>query len=144
LGVLNGHMPNKASMITRSALFWGITQRRVVILYRRFGTTYQSHVQGSRSPRRVQYDGDVLRVVFNLLFKCCSSKMCKMYCHGKTHLHGQRLVSWFWPSALIFMVFSLRFWNLKKFCLLGCATAQYGRDRYQWLEESAASYRVKQ
>jgi hypothetical protein len=30
----------------RSALFCGITQRRVVILYRRFGTTYQSHLQG--------------------------------------------------------------------------------------------------
>ena len=26
-------------------------QRRVVILYRRFGTTYRSHHQGSRSPR---------------------------------------------------------------------------------------------
>jgi hypothetical protein len=34
----------------RSALFWGITQRRVVIFYRRFGTTYRSHLQGSRSP----------------------------------------------------------------------------------------------
>jgi hypothetical protein len=36
----------------RSALFWDITQRRVVILYRRFGTTYLSHLQGSRNPRR--------------------------------------------------------------------------------------------
>jgi hypothetical protein len=35
----------------RSALFWYITQRRVVILYRRFGTAYLSHLQGSRSPR---------------------------------------------------------------------------------------------
>jgi hypothetical protein len=34
---------------TRSALFWDITQRRVVILYRRFGTTYMFHLQGSRS-----------------------------------------------------------------------------------------------
>jgi hypothetical protein len=34
----------------RSALFWGITLRRGVILYRRFGTTYRSHLQGSRSP----------------------------------------------------------------------------------------------
>jgi hypothetical protein len=31
----------------RSALFWGIMQCRVVILYRRFGTTYRSHLQGS-------------------------------------------------------------------------------------------------
>jgi hypothetical protein len=33
----------------RSALFRDITQRRVVILYLRFGTTYRSHLQGSRS-----------------------------------------------------------------------------------------------
>jgi hypothetical protein len=36
----------------RSALFWGITQRRMVILYRSFGTKYRSHLQGSRSPRK--------------------------------------------------------------------------------------------
>ena len=36
----------------RSALFWDITHRRVVILYRRFGTTYRSHLQRSRSQRR--------------------------------------------------------------------------------------------
>jgi hypothetical protein len=33
-----------AAMLMRSALFWGITQRRVVILYRRFGTTYRSRL----------------------------------------------------------------------------------------------------
>ena len=33
----------------RPALFWYITQRRVVTLYRRLGTTYQSHLQGSRN-----------------------------------------------------------------------------------------------
>jgi hypothetical protein len=31
----------------RTALFWDITQRRVVIVYRRVGTTYRSHLQGS-------------------------------------------------------------------------------------------------
>ena len=31
-----------AAMLIRSALFWDITQRRLVILYRRFGTTYRS------------------------------------------------------------------------------------------------------
>jgi hypothetical protein len=34
--------------------FWGVTQRRVVIIYRCFGTTYRSHFQGSRSSRRVE------------------------------------------------------------------------------------------
>jgi hypothetical protein len=36
------------------ALFWDITQRRLVILYRSFGTNYRSHLQGSGSPRRTQ------------------------------------------------------------------------------------------
>ena len=34
----------------RSAIIWDITQRRMVILNRRFGTTYRSHLQGLRSP----------------------------------------------------------------------------------------------
>jgi hypothetical protein len=38
-----------------SALFWGVTQRRVVILYWRFGTTYLSHLQGSRSPMKLHW-----------------------------------------------------------------------------------------
>ena len=32
----------------RTTLFWVITQRVVAISYRRFGTTYVSHRQGSR------------------------------------------------------------------------------------------------
>jgi len=49
-------LPNKPQDITniprvmRSALFWDLTQRRFVIPYRRFGTTYRSHLQGT-SPR---------------------------------------------------------------------------------------------
>jgi hypothetical protein len=31
----------------RSALFWDITQHRVVVLYRRFGRTYRAHLQGT-------------------------------------------------------------------------------------------------
>jgi hypothetical protein len=31
-----------------SARFWDITRHRVVIVCRRFGTTYQSHLQGPR------------------------------------------------------------------------------------------------
>jgi len=37
----------------RSVLFWDVTQRRVVIPYRRFGTAYQFHLQGSWGPRFV-------------------------------------------------------------------------------------------
>jgi hypothetical protein len=32
----------------KSAVFWVITRRRVVTVYRRFGTTYRSHLHGSR------------------------------------------------------------------------------------------------
>jgi hypothetical protein len=33
--------------LLRSAPFWDIMRRRMVIVYRRFGTTYRSHLQGS-------------------------------------------------------------------------------------------------
>jgi hypothetical protein len=38
-------------LLLRSALFWDVAQRTVVIPYRRFGTTYRSHLQGPRNPR---------------------------------------------------------------------------------------------
>jgi len=38
-------------MTLRSAIFWIITQCVVVIPYRRFGTTYRSHLPGSRIPK---------------------------------------------------------------------------------------------
>jgi hypothetical protein len=37
-----------AAMLMKSVVFWVITRRRVVIIYRRFGTTYRSHLHGSR------------------------------------------------------------------------------------------------
>ena len=45
---------SSAAILMRSALFRDITQRQVVIVYQRVGTTYTSHLQGSRSPRRKQ------------------------------------------------------------------------------------------
>ena len=41
------------AMSIRSALFWDFMQHRMVILYRRFGTTYRSHLQGSGNPRGI-------------------------------------------------------------------------------------------
>jgi len=35
----------------RSALFWDVMQRRVIISHRRFGTNYLSHIQGSKTPK---------------------------------------------------------------------------------------------
>jgi hypothetical protein len=36
----------------RSALFWDIMQHRVVIVYRRFGTTYRFHLQRIKHPKK--------------------------------------------------------------------------------------------
>jgi hypothetical protein len=38
----------QTSVLLRSALFWDITRRRVIIVYRRFGTTFRSHLHGSK------------------------------------------------------------------------------------------------
>jgi hypothetical protein len=37
-----------AAMLMKSVVFWVITRRRVVIIYRRFGTAYRSHLHESR------------------------------------------------------------------------------------------------
>ena len=42
----NNNNNTKRCACLKSALFWDITQRRVVVLYRRFGTIYRSHLQG--------------------------------------------------------------------------------------------------
>jgi hypothetical protein len=42
-----------AMMLMRYALFWVITRRQMVMLDRRFGTTYRSHLQGSTSPKKI-------------------------------------------------------------------------------------------
>jgi hypothetical protein len=44
-----------AAVEMRSALFSDITQRRMVVYYRRFGTTYRYRLQESSSPRRMLY-----------------------------------------------------------------------------------------
>jgi hypothetical protein len=38
----------------KSCAYRGIIQHQTVILYRRFGTMYRSHLQGPRSPKRVE------------------------------------------------------------------------------------------
>jgi hypothetical protein len=43
--------------INRSSLFWVVRQRTLVGVYRRFGTTYRPHRQGSGSPRRMSGTG---------------------------------------------------------------------------------------
>jgi hypothetical protein len=42
-----------AALWMRYSLFWEFTQRRLVVRYRRFGTTYRPHLAGSSIPRRM-------------------------------------------------------------------------------------------
>jgi len=35
------------------SLFWDVTQRRLVVYYRRFGTTYRSNLQVPSNPSRL-------------------------------------------------------------------------------------------
>ena len=50
---INPRLHAFAAMQFRSSLFWDITRRKLVVGYRRFGKTYRSHLQGSRSPKRL-------------------------------------------------------------------------------------------
>jgi hypothetical protein len=60
-----------AAMQMRSALFRDLTRRRLVILYRRFGTTCRSKLQGSSSPRR-RWDWKVLvKCRSRIIDLCC-------------------------------------------------------------------------
>jgi hypothetical protein len=43
------HVSNEQASQMGTALFWAVKQRVVIIPYRRFGTTYGSHLQGSSS-----------------------------------------------------------------------------------------------
>jgi len=56
--ILAWFRPSTATQM-RFALFRNLTRRRLVILHRRFGTTYRSKPQGSSSPRR-RWDWKVL------------------------------------------------------------------------------------
>jgi hypothetical protein len=49
-------MKNYHDIHLRSSLFWDVTQPRFSVIYRRFGTTFRYHLQGSSNPRRIPED----------------------------------------------------------------------------------------
>jgi hypothetical protein len=67
-------------MLIRSALFWGIMQRRMVNLYRRFGTIYRSHLRGSRSQMKLHWTSWPLKM--RPIY--CSETSVKVY-HSTLH-----------------------------------------------------------
>jgi len=48
---VNALFQASAAKEMRTAFFWVITQREVTISHRRFGTTYRSHLRGSRTQK---------------------------------------------------------------------------------------------
>jgi len=46
------HVKKIQQSIVQDLPFWDFIQRSLAVSYRRFGTTYRSHFQGSSSPRR--------------------------------------------------------------------------------------------
>jgi hypothetical protein len=49
------------TLVVRSAFFWDVTQRRLAVCRRRFGTTYRSHNRGSRVKQSKKNAGDIRR-----------------------------------------------------------------------------------
>jgi hypothetical protein len=43
-----GFLKRPEQINTRPSLFWDVTRPTVVVIYRRFGAAYRSHLQGSR------------------------------------------------------------------------------------------------
>jgi hypothetical protein len=68
----------------RSLLFWDVTQRWLVVSYRRFGTTYLSHLHGSSSPDRHLQRTDCLKTSVSKK----QSKLCNMPEERRPHLHS--------------------------------------------------------
>jgi len=50
----------------RTALFWVITQRVVVVSYQRFGTTYLAHLHGSRIKENLSLEYETGRLSRNV------------------------------------------------------------------------------
>jgi len=58
-----GQLDTHGSLLLGSSFFWDVMQCRLVVSYPCFGTTYQSHLQGSGSPRNVGNYQSMLRYI---------------------------------------------------------------------------------
>ena len=100
-----------AGMCVTSALCWDITQRQVVVRYRRFGTTYRSHLHGSRitTIRCVTYQkkADLMNVSFHVslfveVFMLLHVRMCPSEHAFEAWWDGIDCTPWFvWWDSLI-------------------------------------------
>ena len=100
-----------------SSLFWDITQRGLVVMYRRFGTTHITYFQGPKIPRR------------SPSWTAWSLKMGPISCpetsvhnyqstlrnipEGRSHLHGSGSLKAFWISNKLFKLSQFfAFWGI--------------------------------
>jgi len=58
-----GQLDTQSELLLGSSFFWDVMQCRLVVSYPCFGTTYQSHLQGSGSPRYVSNYRSMLRYI---------------------------------------------------------------------------------
>jgi hypothetical protein len=66
---------------TRYALFWDFTQRRLVVCYGHFGTTYLYHLQGSSNPKQNVRHLWLTTVVKTHSPKCsCALRLSIIFC----------------------------------------------------------------
>jgi hypothetical protein len=73
--------------MTRSSLFWDVTQRKVVVSYRRLGTTCRSHLQRSWTAWPLKMEEIVCPETSVTKYQCTLLKIPK---EGKSHLHRAR------------------------------------------------------
>jgi len=86
-----------------TALFWNWTQRRMLIPYRRFGTTYRSHLQGSRISRRKPLFLDFLQRRYGItsLRYIKSQKSAGLpYIAAEAYSHASKSFNWMRLFAL--------------------------------------------
>ena len=108
----------------RTAVFWVITQRVVVISYRRFGKTYRSHTQGSRIKNN-NFPGTVspksMRTIF-VIFAAWPA-IC---CFGKSMWDGQIIV-----FAYLCILFSSL--QLARYLITPCVKKSVSSVHQKWL-----------
>jgi hypothetical protein len=130
--VYNGRLETPAW----SLIFWDLTQHRLAASYQSFGTTYRSHLQWSRSPRRMMKNGGKLlfhgswkligTVPLLLITVIKHREKCKplTYLSACTHWSKSEHCLWqqrtfsisqqtacFWDIVLCFLLWSFGLWH---------------------------------
>jgi hypothetical protein len=89
-------------MLMRSALFWDITRRRVVIVYRRFGTTYIPGDRRAHQERTLFLKFSISRSLFyNLSFTKSLALNTALHSKVDRKSYSLQLKMWAYVKVLI-------------------------------------------